>query len=559
MLGLQFAELQDDVIHATERIDAVALRADIDTAFNGRTTATVHLTTDSAGGQRIGRHLRVTCVPGSSDQGPPAEATILVEDVTDLVQQREEVEAALERERTNARASEESRRVLEESNARLSLSNERLESLNLELLSSNEEFAIEEQQLIIAMEECQTLNQEMQATNAELEATSQELQMSVAELTRANQQLEVRGRQIQDMAESLDHQRRASETERARLSAVLLSVGDPIVVVDRTGAPVRANPAYDRTFGHGDGPFLALDASGRLLPAEEHPLRRAARGESFVLEFTTIGQDGTRRHCEATVEPVPDGGVERGVLVIRDVTERSIYRVQDEFLALASHELRTPLSAILIYLELLEQRTQSQEELEELHRFAERALHQAHRLKELTGDLLDATRLQHGKLALRMRAMDLSATVERAVEAAQAMPDAPRIALTQPPSPIGVHGDPSRLEQVVLNLLINAIANAKDTEAIDVRLQQLDPWAEIVVQDYGTGIRLEEIPFLFDRFRQVSRDRESTGEGLGLGLYIAREIMAAHGGTVQVESEPGQGATFTIRLPLAPPVELPPR
>jgi two-component system, chemotaxis family, CheB/CheR fusion protein len=556
MLGLHLAALEDDLLHLIDRLNLTELRGTIDAAFGGEQTSHLYRADEARRMNGMNRDLRLVCTPGPDDAERPATVTILLEDVTDIVRERDELRAALDHKHGEIEELARFREASEAAQVKLTDLNEQLSLMNLDLLSANEELAVERQEALTAMEEVETLNEELETTNAELEAVSEEQKMTLDELNDVNHHLEQRAAQLQQLTESLEHHRQASDTERARLSAVLLSVGDPIVVVDGNAVPILANPAYDRTFGRGGNTFLALDASGRLLGAEEHPLSRAARGESFVLEFTTVAPDGSRRRCEATGEPIAGAGTERGVLVIRDVTERSIYRVQDEFLALASHELRTPLSAVLIYLELLEQRSGTRPEMEEFHRFAERALHQAHRLKDLTGDLLDATRLQHGKLSLRMRTMDLGATAERAVEAAQTGEGGPAIRLTRAPEPITIHGDPSRIEQVVLNLLVNALAHSPGASDVAVRLERADPWAEIVVQDAGEGIDPKELPFVFDRFRQVQGGREITGEGLGLGLYIAREIIVAHGGTIAVDSEPGQGTTFTVRLPLTPAREL---
>jgi two-component system CheB/CheR fusion protein len=549
ILGLQGASSGDDLVHLCQQIDAGALRRAIDAALQGSPTVFLHEAEPGGSGPRPQGSLRVTCTAITGGPNPAPAVSILFEDVTELVRQRVAAQTSLDQERSSVAGISQVQRATEADNAKLTDANQQLSQMNLDLLSTNEELAVERQQALTAMEEIQTLNEELITSNEELEALAEEQRVTLEELNRTNRELDARSRQLQQLSESLEQQRQASETERARLSAVLLSVGDPIVVVDAHGTPVLANPAYDRVFAQGPSPFLALDASGRLLLPDEHPLQRAARGESFTLEFTTIAPDGSRRRCEATSEPVPDGGNERAVVVIRDVTERSIYHVQDEFLALASHELRTPLSAVLIYLELLEQRSQSSSGAE-LHSFAERALHQAQRLKDLTGDLLDATRLQHGKLSLRMRDMDLGETAERAVEAAQSAPGAPAIRLTRAPEVISLTGDPSRIEQVILNLLTNAVSHAQGTDEIRVRLERQSSWAVLTVQDQGEGIAPGDLPYVFDRFRQVRREQETTGEGLGLGLYIAREIVTAHGGTIAVESEPDHGSTFTVRLPL---------
>ncbi len=470
LLRIHSATTDEDLIHLVDRIDSLRLRAAIDQAFRGVPVTHLHEEDPTLHTDSTARDLQITCVPSNDDSARPNFVMVFVNDVTQIVRQRVAAEQALAQRHVEAQQLEQFRRDAEESNAKLLAANEQLSLVNLELMSANEELEVERQEALTAMEEVETLNEELQAANEELEALNEEQRVTVLQLNQANVALDQRTRELERLTESLDRQRQASEAERARLSAILLSVGDPVVVVDAAGTPVLTNPAYDRMFGRGGLPFLALDASGRLLPAEEHPLHRAARGDSFVLEFTTVAPDGSRRRCEATGEPVPDGTGERGVVVIRDVTERSIYRLQDEFLALASHELRTPLSAVLIYLELLEQRSQGRPELEELHRFAERALHQAQRLKDLTGDLLDATRLQHGKLALRMRTVDLGEIVGRAVEAAQAVARVPEIRLTRPQEAISIHTDPSRIEQVVLNLLINALTHAQGSREVLVRV-----------------------------------------------------------------------------------------
>jgi two-component system, chemotaxis family, CheB/CheR fusion protein len=552
LLGIHTATVGDDLVHLTGRIPPSELRHAIDSALSGTSTGWLY---EAALAERgADRDIHLTCTLELREPGRPPGVAVAVADVTDLVRQRNETRAALDQQRAASEAITEARETTQQRYSVLDEANQQLSRMNLELLGANQELSVEREEALTATEEVQTLNEELRATNEELEALNEEQRITLAELHEANAKLEVRTLELQELSQSLDAQRQASDEERARLSALLLSVGDPIVVVDETGAPLLANPAYDRTFGRGANAFLALDESGRLLPSEEHPLHRAARGESFTMEFTTVAPDGQRRHCEATGEPVSAAGADRGVVVLRDVTERSIYRVQDEFLALASHELRTPLSAILVYLELLEQRSQPGAPPADLHRFAERALHQAYRLKDLTGDLLDATRLQHGKLALRTRDVNLCEIAQQAIEGAQALPDAPPIRLECSEERIDLHGDPSRLEQVILNLLTNAVAHAPGTEEIRVNLSRADWWAVLAVEDLGEGIPQSEIPFLFDRFRQFlgERQRGSSGQGLGLGLYIAKEIVTAHGGEISVESQLGRGARFTVRLPLLP-------
>src|SRR3712207_4649472 len=139
-----------------------------------------------------------------------------------------------------------------------------------------------------AAEEVETLNEELQASNEELETLNEELQATVEELNTTNDDLHARSAEMQRMAE-------ASEAERARLEAILLSMADAVLVVDRAGRPVRANAAYRAMFGEAGTEPLLQDEQGHELPAEATPWRRAAQGESFSMEFTLAGEGGARR------------------------------------------------------------------------------------------------------------------------------------------------------------------------------------------------------------------------------------------------------------------------
>jgi two-component system CheB/CheR fusion protein len=282
------------------------------------------------------------------------------------------------------------------------------------------------------------------------------------------------------------------------------------------------------------------------LPPAETPASRAARGEAFRLEFTVGAADGTRRWFEATGRPL--AGEAAGVLVIRDITDRTVRRLQDEFLAWAGHELRSPLTTLRGYLQLAARRLDPGAD-ERLRRYLGLAGEEAQRLGLLVGELLDATRLQSGKLHLRLAPLDLAPLVAHTVELAQVLTQGQTLALETEAGPIMVAGDAGRLEQVLFNLLTNAITHAAGTERIEVRLRRDGETAELVVRDDGPGIPAEALETIFARFAQADPIPRPGGAGLGLGLYIAREIVAAHGGTIGAQSAPGEGAAFTVRLP----------
>ena len=157
-------------------------------------------------------------------------------------------------------------------------------------------------------------------------------------------------------------------------------------------------------------------------------------------------------------------------------------------------------------------------------------------------------RLHEGKLQLDRQAVDLVPLVQGLVEAMQAATDGPRVELAVVEGPLVVSGDAARLGQVVLNLLTNAVKYAADGERIDVRLRREEGAALLEVQDDGPGIPAAALPHLFDRFYQAGR--RTAEDGLGVGLFITRELVRAHGGAIAVRSREGEGATFTVRLPL---------
>jgi len=339
--------------------------------------------------------------------------------------------------------------------------------------------------------------------------------------------------------------------EQEFAAAILAGIDDAVLVVDRAGKIVRVNAAYARLAGGADGLLAPEDDQGRPLLPDRTPRVRAARGERFSMEFVLTASDGSRRWFEARGQPLGDYGAGSAVVVIRDITMSSRHRrLQDDFIALAAHELRTPLTAIQGSLELLGRWSQGAADSRVLHTI-DTALHQARRLKMLVNDLTDVGRLQSGHPVLSLAAVDLVALTAEAVEIAKGLAEQHPITLDAPAEPLPVRGDANRLEQVLLNLLTNALEYTPPTTGIEVRLRREDGGGALTVHDAGPGIAADMLPHLFERFYQVARrDRGSQG-GMGLGLYIAHQLIEAHGGKIGVASAPGEGTTFTVWLPAA--------
>jgi two-component system CheB/CheR fusion protein len=500
--------------------------------------------------------------------------------------------------------------MLAEANRELLAANEEVTRANSELRSTLDDLLVTNEEFQASIEEVETLNEEMQATNEELETLNEEMQATVEELNTSNSDLAARGDELQSLASSL-------EVQKVQLEAILSGLADAVLVVTAEGSPLLMNEAYRRLFGttgstpggypgrdngkadagmegnlfkdrYGRTTLMADEHSLPLLPSDT-PQARAARGETFSMTFTLASPSGEdRRWLEAIGQPVRgDNGQEWGVVVVRDITDRSLRILQEQFTSLAGHELRTPLTSIKGYLQLLYKSLREHGSERQL-KHVQVAISQSERLMRLIEDLLDVARLQSGKFSLRLEPVRLDTLLDHAVASAQVLTKGQKIELIidggaggaapetasvfakdsdgvgeddarNAGGPLLVNGDAARIEQAVLNLLTNAITYAPDSARIEVRLGRVDGTApdgtrlavaEINVQDYGKGIAAKDLSEVFTRFYQVSKGNPLPTQGLGLGLFITRQIVEAHGGAISVESMEGEGSTFIIKLPL---------
>jgi len=300
------------------------------------------------------------------------------------------------------------------------------------------------------------------------------------------------------------------------------------------------------------------------------PLRNGAESR-VTLETRCTRKDGREIPVEFSFQIVPAGG-RHVVAIARDITERKVselereqlyrealdaIRARDEFLSIASHELRTPLSSLKLQLEnMLRPGGEAPESFRDRLAVAAR---QAERLTRLISQLLDVTRITSGRLHLELEECDLkevAADVVNRFRADAAKAKSPVTLGTR--EPVVGKFDRLRVEQVVTNLLANALKFGAG-KPIEVEVAAAGECARLVVRDHGIGIPPEDAKRIFLRFERAKSAK--TYAGLGLGLYIVRHIVEAHGGTIRVESQPGAGSTFIVELPRSPPaqtVESPP-
>lgn len=236
----------------------------------------------------------------------------------------------------------------------------------------------------------------------------------------------------------------------------------------------------------------------------------------------------------------------------RRIEAEAASAAKDRLLALVAHELRTPLTAILGWAQLAKSGVSGDLEVQQaLDRIETNATIQA----QLISDLLDGARVGNGKLRMTMLAVDLVAVINAAVDVVRPAANAKGISLTSEMggAAIVVHGDALRLQQVVWNLLTNAVKFTPSGGSVQVQWERSGHLVHVSVIDTGKGIRAGFLPQVFEQFQQESADGH---KGLGLGLSLVRQIVELHGGSVRAESEgPGRGATFTVTLPVMGPSE----
>jgi signal transduction histidine kinase len=300
--------------------------------------------------------------------------------------------------------------------------------------------------------------------------------------------------------------------------------------------------------------------------------RQRESGESNILErrleLLARRRSGEEFPVELTISRIPGRGRSAFIGFLRDITERKRHeheresilasersardeavtanRLKDEFLAALSHELRTPLNAVLGWTQILENEVipgeRRREALATIRRNAEVQ-------KQVVDDMLDVSAFIAGRVRIDVEELLLAEPIEAAYKAIQPGADAKHLTVRVTVPDVQVRADRNRLQQVFWNLLANAVKFTPVGGTIDVTAVVRDNAVEIGVRDTGRGIDSAFIPFVFDRFRQAPSTLIQGG--LGLGLAIVRQIIEAHGGTVQVHSEGnGRGSEFTVRLPI---------
>ncbi len=335
-----------------------------------------------------------------------------------------------------------------------------------------------------------------------------------------------------------------------------VATGQPLVITDARLDPlVRDNLAIPdlhviayagipliTTDGYVLGSLCAIDTQPRAWTADD--LAILSDLAASVMSEITLRMDRVEdQHREAALR--------------RQYEEAQLaLATRDRFLSIAAHDLRSPIAALSGYADLLRRRLERDGAVAAERRMLHMLGAQAERLSQMIGALLDFAQIQQGHLTLTYKDVELGALVQRVVERMHLTLDHQRVTAVVPDTPLIMEGDEVRLEQALQNLVQNGVKYSPAGSAVVVTVDATDRMASIAVTDVGVGIAPADQPKLFDEFYRAEQAQQQPG--LGLGLYVVKDIVTQHGGTVEVESAVGQGSTFTLRLPRhrTPPMDV---
>lgn len=364
-----------------------------------------------------------------------------------------------------------------------------------------------------------------------------------------------------------ERERLLVEVERraAELDAIISSMVDGVILYDAHGEIVRVNPAAQRmlrdapdVFGTKATERLAsiriTHADGTSFNAHDLPVYRAGQGETVNGVITVLHYaDGAITWLSASAAPIldTDSGVIGAVLTLTDITASHELQMEQElFVHTISHDLRAPLTIVNGHAQLLAGCLQTAEVTDDQRakQYIDAITRGVRRMNVMIEDLVDMARMGGSSLQLYCQPIVLIQFLTELLSRSGSLLDGSRIAVTIPDDLPVISADPHRLERIFINLLTNAFKYSPPESQVEVVAALHDECVTITVRDYGQGIDTEDIPHLFERFYRTKHGRKP--EGIGLGLYITRMLVEAHGGCISVESKAQKGSAFTVTLPV---------
>jgi two-component system phosphate regulon sensor histidine kinase PhoR len=365
---------------------------------------------------------------------------------------------------------------------------------------------------------------------------------------RSGDEIEALGEALNRMAEDLQRKIQDLSDDRVKTVAILSGMVEGVLVLDQKGRIVLTNASFEKMFGLSGDPWIGRYHYERL---RHHPLNALIKeviqtGKPLSQEVRLDTAHRPHLQVQASVTEQTPRSV---VLVFHDITEiKRLERMRKDFVANVSHELRTPLAAIQGYLETLvdgglENREEAREFLAILQKHTDR-------MTNIVRDLLQLSRIESGLDPIRPARIDLREAVDRNLLLLKPLAEKKGQTFTVSVlSDLSLQADPEKLNQVLINLLDNAIKYTPEGGGIAVTASEGGGAVQIEIRDSGIGIPREDLSRIFERFYRVDRTRSRELGGTGLGLSIVKHIVEAHGGKITVESELGKGSRFILTFP----------
>lgn len=333
------------------------------------------------------------------------------------------------------------------------------------------------------------------------------------------------------------------ESERSRLATVLDQITDGVLIADASGIIQFANPAAGRLFQFRNPLNHSIAEVVR-----NHQLVEAWRRCQQTRQIQSESVEVPTRHQYLQLVVIPDRHSSGSLLLAQDLTRlRRLETVRQDFVSNISHELRTPIASLKALADTLQEG--ALEDPPAARRFLDQMQIEADALTQMVQELLELSRIESGQFALQRSPVEACALLQTAAQRMQVQAERAHVTLrVECPGDLPrVHVDPQRLEQVLVNLIHNAVKFTRPGGEVILQADAVEGSVQFAVRDTGIGISEEHVSRIFERFYRVDRSR--TGSGTGLGLSIARHIVEAHGGKIWAESIEGQGSTFYLLIP----------
>ena len=350
-------------------------------------------------------------------------------------------------------------------------------------------------------------------------------------------------------------EKRIAREELQKLYSAVEQTLDGIFITTLNGQILYVNPAFEKITGYTEKEVLGKNPN--IINSGKHKKvfftklwKTINGGKTFRGMVINKKKNGELFYTDHTITPVKDelGNITYFVGIWKDITSHiEEEKRKDEFISIASHELKTPITTVKVFTQLLQKMFKDSGN-KDVNKYLDRMGYQVDKLTNLVRDLLDVSRLQTGKLELRKEKFDIGKLIKEIAENFDATDNTHKIFIEGKPKKM-VKADRDRIEQVIINLISNAIKYSPDADRVEIEIKSEKNDIIISVKDFGVGIAQEYLNKIFGRFYRVYDTRDKTFPGLGMGLYISYEIVERHRGKMWVESKKDEGSIFYFSLP----------